>query len=148
MALPENKTISGGKNDSITKNDSENFDDTSGSGYLSRLISCAKKFGLGEINPESVIPHRLTAGIMYAASRLHPQEFNLIAGFAEKYQSIIDPEFLGYRTQLGFYISVCRLIQRIKSAGIPICYPSISEKKQIILREAFDITLLEKGEKI
>ena len=84
---------------------------------------------------------------MYAASRLHPQEFNLIAGFAEKYQSIIDPEFLGYRTQLGFYISVCRLIQRIKSAGIPICYPSISEKKQIILREAFDITLLEKGEK-
>ena len=147
LALPENKTISGGKNDSITKNDSENFDDTSGNGYLSRLINCAKKFGLGEINPESVIPHRLTAGIMYAASRLHPQEFNLIAGFAEKYQSIIDPEFLGYRTQLGFYISVCRLIQRIKSAGIPICYPSISEKKQIILREAFDITLLEKGEK-
>ncbi len=142
LSLPENDTSFGAKNKAEIKTDSE-----ASSGYLSRLLSCAKKFGLGEITPEAIIPRRLTAGLTYAASKLHPQEFKLILIFAEKYRHIIEPEFLEYRAQLGFYISICRLIQRIRKAGIPVCYPIISEKRQIILREAFDITLLEKGEK-
>lgn len=141
LSLPGNTVSSKDKNHSDIKAVSEE-----NSGYLSRLISCAKKFGLGEITSEPVIPRRLTAGITYAASKLHPEEFNLITSFAEKYEHIIEPEFLEYRAQLGFYISVCRLIQRIRKAGIPVCYPTVSAKKQIILRDAHDITLLEKGE--
>ena len=141
LSLPGNTVSSKDKNHSDIKAGSEE-----NSGYLSRLISCAKKFGLGEITSEPVIPRRLTAGITYAASKLHPEEFNLITSFAEKYEHIIEPEFLEYRSQLGFYISVCRLIQRIRKAGIPVCYPTVSAKKQIILRDAHDITLLEKGE--
>ena len=120
--------------------------DPSPSGYISKLISLAENFGLKDIKPENTIRICADEGLIAAAARLHPEEFGHAEEFYAEYCDFISDKILSYRSELNFCIEICRLINRIHDAGIPTCFPKISDGRAIELTQAYDITLLEKDE--
>lgn len=67
------------------------------------------------------------------------------AHFAQRHSAELDRSILEYIPELDCLISIGELTERVRAAGIPLCFPVFSEG-EISVSSAYDITLLEKQE--
>ena len=112
--------------------------------YVERLERCSDELGLPPTRTQRDTNIRLDARMVNALARLHPEAFLSFKTFYAENQSSFDESILSYRYELNFYLEAVQLIQRIHRAGLPLCWPSVSDKKQLTMTGLRDISLLHK----
>lgn len=115
--------------------------------YISRLLECAVNLGLTDVYPQRMAPKMLDPSIIDATAKLYPSVFMDVADFYNKHKNFYEPEILRYKTEIDFYLVIAEMTDRVKDAGIPMTFPKISDTRRIDIVNAYDITLLTKGEK-
>ena len=83
-------------------------------------------------------------GIVDAAATLYPAEFAEFAEFYRVYGDFFDRTVFGIVTEFRLAIGIIRLVERADKAGVPHCFPALSEAKKIKLYDVYDIALLLK----
>lgn len=114
--------------------------------YLEKLAGCATELGLERLELPTAPPRGLSPAIINATARLYPSLFVEFAKFRDNFFKYYDRGILAYRAELGFYLALCKLFDRIRAAGIPLNYPTLADERVIHVRNAYDITLLAKNE--
>ena len=100
--------------------------------YLVRLTDFV------EMNP---VEERILEGV----ARLHPEEFAQRAEYCERHREYVDATIVRFDREVQFYIAYLELIGRVRSAGLPFCYPHVStDDKDVAAVETFDIALAHK----
>ena len=112
--------------------------------YVDRLKRCADDLGLPPYRGNRDISLRLDARMVNALARLHPEAFLAFREFYNTYGDSFDESILSYRFELDFYLESLKLMDRIRAAGLPLCWPVISKEKKIDIRDLYDISLLLK----
>lgn len=118
-----------------------------GEDYESRLVRCARDLGLESVSDPRKFSRPLTGNIIEAVAALYPDAFTRLDEFYDKYIEFFNEDIMRYYRELSFYIELSEIFADIRSAGIPVCYPSISQEKRIRVSQAYDVTLLAKNEK-
>lgn len=114
---------------------------------VDRLKKCAEDLGLNDIRATRDIEEHLNPRIVNALALLYPAEFTVFKKFYEDYSDVFTEEFLDYGAELGFYIEVSKLMDKVRSLGMPVCKPRVSSGHIIDMRGVRDISLLAKEEK-
>lgn len=112
--------------------------------YVERLLRCAADLGLPPEQKRRDVSIRLDARMVNALARLHPEAFLAFRDFYGRCQERFDASILSYRFELGFYLEALRLMDRIRAAGLPLCWPRTAEEKRLEIRGLYDISLLLK----
>lgn len=115
--------------------------------YMARLLECASNLGLTGIRQAVMEPRQLDPSIIDATARLYPDIFASVAAFYAGHKNFFEPEILRYRTEIDFYLVLADVFDRIRNSGIPLCFPKIADDRRIDIVNAYDVTLLTKGEK-
>lgn len=109
-----------------------------------KLRKIAAKIGIEVAENESSRLIETSSDFSYGIEKLYPNLFNDLINFLGKYESFFDERILEYKKQLLFYINMNVFYKKLENSGIPLCLPTITHKKQIYMRNAYDITLLVK----
>ncbi len=112
--------------------------------YVERLQRCASELGLPPYRGSRDVSLRLDARMVNALARLHPEDFLAFREFYARYGDSFDESILSYRFELDFYLEALKLMDRIRAAGLPLCWPRVSGEKKIEIRGLCDISLLLK----
>ncbi len=85
------------------------------------------------------------AQILDGVARLHPDVFGTLADFCAHERGYLDSTVGRFDREVQFYLAYLRLIEPIRAAGLPFCYPRVSaHSKNIMTKETFDIALANK----
>ncbi len=112
--------------------------------YVERLQRCADDLGLPPYRGDRDVSLRLDARMVNALARLHPEAFLAFREFYAQYGDSFDESILSYRFELDFYLEALKLMDRIRAAGLPLCWPKVSGEKKIEIHDLYDISLLLK----
>lgn len=115
--------------------------------YIEALKKRASELGLQPLELPAAPPRSLSPAIINATARLYPSLFAEFRRFRENFSRQYDRGVLAYRAELGFYLALCRLFDRVREAGIPLTYPKLTGERVYRVHDAYDITLLAKNEK-
>lgn len=113
--------------------------------YTERLRRCAAELGLPEQPQRRDASLRLDARMVNALARLHPEAFLAFRDFYAQYGGRFDESILSYRFELNFWLEALRLTERIRAAGLPLCWPSVAADGRMELTGLYDISLLLKN---
>lgn len=113
--------------------------------YVERLQRCAAELGLPPSQRDRDISLRLDARMVNALARLHPEDFLAFRSFYGEYAGSFDESILSYRFELEFYLEALKLMDRIRAAELPLCWPEIAAEKKIEIHDLYDISLLLKS---
>ncbi|MBQ8254099.1 MAG: hypothetical protein IJY94_01185 [Clostridia bacterium] len=114
--------------------------------FLNGIISCAETLGtdIPKVkNPES---RELSPDIVNGAASLCPELMKKLKAFKSEFLSYYRPNIVYYRKEIEFYLTMLDFTDRIREAGIPLTYPTVGEGRIISISEAYDVSLLAKGE--
>jgi DNA mismatch repair protein MutS len=99
------------------------------------LIKYSEYTGMGHVE----------AQIAELVAKLFPEIFSFYDGYCEKYQDFVDPVLQRFDREVQFYISYLRYIGRLRSVGLPFCYPTVERgTKEIYGDGVFDLVLAAK----
>lgn len=108
-----------------------------------RLKECAAELGIAlNEKEESVI--ELQKDIPEAVAKLYPDVFARADKFYSDYRTLIEGEIFEYESELKFILGMLKFTMEAEGRGIPYCFPSLSDKKEISLKNVYDVTLLKK----
>ncbi|MGH9029196.1 MAG: MutS-related protein [Acidimicrobiales bacterium] len=119
--------------------------------YSEEIQSVFERFRQGAVR-SYLVDYRLWPGmtrvgqqILGLVVRLFPEEFALLGGFFAGHESFFDPGVRRFYGELQFYVAYRALVDSIRAAGLPFCYPEVdSQSKQEIVEETFDLALAKK----
>lgn len=87
-------------------------------------------------------PGHVEAAILERVAALHPHAFGLLDRFASEHPQVVDPGLVLADRELQFLGVGLALAERLRAAGLPACWPEVSETDQTIeLRSACDPAL-------
>lgn len=81
------------------------------------------------------------AAVLARVALLFPEEFNALARFCEVRSNYLDPILQRFDREVQFYLATLDFFETQRRAGLPYCFPLVSESKQIDCREVFDLSL-------
>lgn len=111
---------------------------------VARLNKCAKDLGIPDAREKRDVAIKIKPRIINGLASLYPDEFKLFKEFYDEFASFYDSSILQYRSELNFYLEVVEIIDRVKAAGMPVCWPEVSKEKKFVIRGARDISLIAK----
>ena len=114
--------------------------------YFSRISKCADELGLEPLDNPTIPPVQLSPEIINTLAAAYPDAFEEFAKLRKTYEKDYDPKIARYREATDFYLVALRFLDRIRAAGIPLCYPSQSFEREIDIKNAYDVSLLAKNE--
>ncbi|MBP5245412.1 MAG: hypothetical protein J6036_03045 [Clostridia bacterium] len=89
---------------------------------------------------------KISPDIIEAIVRENDRNREVLDSFYEKYHTLYDESVRYYYDECEFYLSVITLIKKAKEIGVPFCFPDYSLSRQITAKDAYDVTLIAKGE--
>ena len=73
-------------------------------------------------------------------AKLFPEIFSFYDHYCEKHQNFVDPLLQRFDREVQFYVLYLRYIGRLRSAGLPFCYPRVERGTKEIYRDGvFDL---------
>jgi DNA mismatch repair protein MutS len=84
-------------------------------------------------------------GILDRIARLNPDAFAALDAFCDRHRDFVDPTIETFEREVQFYLAYLELLDGVRKAGLPFCYPQLSEGGAgLRLRELFDLALADK----
>lgn len=83
------------------------------------------------------------AAVLTMVSRLYPDEFATLARFRADHAGFPDPVVVRFDREVQFYLAYLAFIAPLRRAGLPLCYPTVTASKDVLVRDSFDIALAD-----
>jgi DNA mismatch repair protein MutS len=119
--------------------------------YTAAVEDVFAKFRRGEtqrVAPASLASGRLNhveTQVLDRVTRLHPAVFAALDAFRTAHAHYLDPTIARFEREIHFYVAYLAHIGKLRSAGLPFCYPRLSESRdEVHARDAFDLALASK----
>jgi hypothetical protein len=78
-------------------------------------------------------------------ARLFPEEFASVAALRSRHGAYPDATLVAFARNVRFYLAVLEYVHQLKAAGLPFCYPRVSEQAPgMNVKDAFDLALAGK----
>ncbi|MFG1624874.1 hypothetical protein [Kribbella sp. NPDC049227] len=88
--------------------------------------------------------NHVEAGILDRVAMLYPDSFAALADFRTRHTGFVDPAVAGFDREVQFYLAYLEYLAPLEAAGLPFCYPEVSESKTIQATSTFDLALADK----
>lgn len=89
--------------------------------------------------------NHVEARILDLVARLHPEVFGALDEYCARHRGYLDSTVAAFDREVQFYLAYLGYIERFRTAGLPFCYPQVSDRsKEIYADEAFDLALADK----
>ena len=108
------------------------------------LAACAADLGL-EMNDRRGARIRLNDGLSHAIAELHPDEIAAYDALCTPYEGVPFDAPIAYIEELNFYFAILALCDKADEMHIPVCFPSVSERRQYLAHSVYDISLFLKN---
>jgi DNA mismatch repair ATPase MutS len=89
--------------------------------------------------------NHIEAAILDRVARLHPEVFASLERYCHRHRNYLDCTIADFDREVQFYMACIEHIERLKPAGLPFCYPTVTDRsKEVHGREVFDLALADK----
>jgi DNA mismatch repair protein MutS len=89
--------------------------------------------------------NHVEAHILDGVARLNSDVFEPLAEYCAGHGEYLDPTIARFDREVQFYLAYLELIERMRLAGLPFCYPHASSRsKEIAAEDTFDLALANK----
>jgi DNA mismatch repair protein MutS len=89
--------------------------------------------------------NHIEAKILEFVAKLYPEVFEVLDGYCARNFNYLDDTVATFDREIQFYLAYLDYIAALKQAGLPFCYPRISDKsKEVYDYDGFDIALAKK----
>jgi DNA mismatch repair protein MutS len=89
--------------------------------------------------------NHVEAAILDRVALLFPEIFERLDQYCTRYRLYLDPTLQIFDREVQFYLGYLDYLAPFKKAGLPFCYPAISERsKELHGHEIFDLALADK----
>lgn len=119
------------------------IDRTQKTGFLKELLCCADEMNIA-VDTTYFNSIELSCELADSYRQLYPELAATLEEHYVKYSDRIIAELLEYGDQIDFYVKVTALTKRYTEHKIPYCYAVITDKPELVVTEAYDITLMSK----
>lgn len=94
---------------------------------------------------ESKSMNHIEAKALEFVVRLHPELFERLEKFCDRYREYADPVIRRFDREIQFYVSYLDYIEDLVKQGLEFCYPSVSDDRTpAFIERGFDIALAKK----
>lgn len=94
---------------------------------------------------EFVEMNHVEEAVLDRVALLYPEVFAELDAYRVRYADAVDPLVRTFDREVQFYLSYREFVLPLAAAGLPFCYPQVSERsKSIAGRDVFDIALAAK----
>jgi DNA mismatch repair protein MutS len=84
-------------------------------------------------------------GILERVALLYPDTFRALDAFCARHRGFVDPTIAAFDREVQFYLAYLEYLEPLRSSGLPVCYPAVSEQaKDVCARETYDVALAQK----
>jgi DNA mismatch repair ATPase MutS len=95
--------------------------------------------------PDFAELNHVEARILGRVARLYPEVFERLAAYWARNRDYLDETIGRFDREVHFYLGYLELVGRLRSAGLPFCYPRVSARPEAVSAEdAFDLALANK----
>lgn len=115
--------------------------------YAKRLYECARELKLDVIRHSGKFAYALAPKIIEGIKKLYPSQFSQFSEFRSRFSKIYDESVTKYDDELAFYLSVRDTVEKVKAMSIPFTYPSVSDEREYVCTDAYDLSLILKNER-
>lgn len=89
--------------------------------------------------------NHIEAQILEGVAKLYPAVFERLAAYCAQHTDFLDATLARFDREAQFYLAYLEHITPLQRAGLPFCYPRVSNaSKQIVARDTFDLALAHK----
>ncbi|MGB8478526.1 MAG: hypothetical protein WCE63_06755 [Acidobacteriaceae bacterium] len=86
--------------------------------------------------------NHIEAAILDFVAKLYPKVFSSLEDYYSRHSNFLDDTILVFDREVQFYIAYLDYMARYRSAGLPFCYPFVTDRsKEVCGREVFDLAL-------
>jgi hypothetical protein len=118
--------------------------------YSLEVEALFERFAQGEVRDyrlgyrgEPAFNH-VGAQILELVARLFKPQFAALAAYCEQHRGFVDETVRRFERELGFYLSYLKFTAPLRSAGLRLCVPEVSDRKQVDAVDTFDLALASK----
>lgn len=84
--------------------------------------------------------NHVQAQVLERVARLYPEIFARLEACNVGHGNFIDPTVRDFDREVQFYLAYLEFAQKFKDAGLPLCYPEVSEhSKEVSVEWAYDV---------
>jgi DNA mismatch repair protein MutS len=95
--------------------------------------------------PDYAEMDHVEAKILDGVAQLYPDVFRARADFCVRHRDYLDATIGRFDCEVQFYLAYLEMVERLRGAGLPFCYPQVSARsREIAAEETFDIALANK----
>jgi DNA mismatch repair protein MutS len=116
--------------------------------YGAEVESTFAKFKQGSVKDYRVkLPNwpemdHVEAWVLALVARLFPEVFQTLDDYCARHRDFLDGTVGTFDREVQFYVAYLEYVERFKRAGLPFCYPVLSDRsKEIGARDTFDLAL-------
>lgn len=89
--------------------------------------------------------NHVEAAVLDRVALLYPEVFSALDHYCQRHRDYLDGTIGRFDREVQFYVACIEHIERFKSAGLPVCYPIVTDRsKEVYGREVFDLALADK----
>jgi DNA mismatch repair protein MutS len=89
--------------------------------------------------------NHIEAKVLEFVAELNPEAFERMDNFCRRYQFFEDDTVLRFDREVQFYLAYLDYIEPLRSAGLPFCFPVVSDQgKDVNVQNGFDLALAKK----
>ncbi|HEY6321777.1 MAG TPA: DNA mismatch repair protein MutS [Thermoanaerobaculia bacterium] len=89
--------------------------------------------------------NHVEAEVLERVALLEPDAFAALARFYGQHADFVDPAIVRFDREIQFYAAYLDYVDRFRGAGLPFCYPQVSDRhRQVGARDTFDLALADK----
>jgi hypothetical protein len=89
--------------------------------------------------------NHVEAAILDRVAQLYPEIFSSLGGFCSEYKNFLNPIVARFDREIQFYVAWIEHMQPLLRAGLPFCYPELSQdSKEVRGMEVYDLALADR----
>jgi DNA mismatch repair protein MutS len=119
--------------------------------YSAEVEATFAKFKQGAVKsyrarlPDFVEMNHVEAQILERVARLFPDVFGRLADYCARRGDFLDETIGRFDREVQFYLGYLEFVQRLREAGLPFCYPRVSDRsKAVTAEDTYDVALASK----
>jgi DNA mismatch repair protein MutS len=86
--------------------------------------------------------NHVEAAILDLVTQLYPEVFSCLDEYCRRHDGYLNTTIAAFDREVQFYVACVEHLEPFKQAGLPFCYPAVSDRsKEVFGRDVFDLAL-------